>query len=86
MSFEKDGYTPGEVVNMIIEVDNSQCKANISNINITVNRTVNLRSQGAGTADFATLFRKTINGVAAGMAYVVFKMLHRVKTQFANNS
>lgn len=37
---------------------------------MTVNRTVSLRSQGHGTTDHATLFRKTINGVAAGQALI----------------
>jgi len=55
---------------MIIEIDNSNCSANINNISITVNRTVSMRSQGHGTSDHATLFRKTINGVHAGQAFI----------------
>jgi len=60
------------MVQMIIEIDNTDCTANVSHISITVNRTVSLRSQGSGTSDHATLFRKTINGVAAGQAFSVF--------------
>lgn len=72
MSFAKDGYTPGELVQMIIEVDNSQCTANINTITISVTNQVTLRSgQGAQTSDSRTFFTKTVNGVQAGAAFVV---------------
>ena len=66
---------------MIIEIDNTDCTANVSHISITVNRTVSLRSQGSGTSDHATLFRKTINGVAAGQAFIVIFYLLREQMQ-----
>jgi hypothetical protein len=80
MSFAKDGYTPGELVQMIIEIDNSQCTANVNTISITVTNQVTLRSgQGAQTSDSRTLFTKTVNGVAAGASYVVTRCPFREK-------
>jgi len=73
MSFAKDGYTPGELVQMIIEVDNTNCTANITTMSIMVTNTVSLRSaNGHGTTDSRTLFNKTVNGVPMGMSYVVY--------------
>ena len=87
MSFAKDGFTPGELVQMIIEVDNSQCTANISTISIGVSNQVSLRSgQGAGTSDSRTIFTKTVNGVAAGTAYVVNFGSFREKRPLDSNS
>jgi len=68
MSFEKDGYSPGELVQMIIELDNTQCKADISSISIRVSNSVTLRSQGRSTSDNYTIFTKVVGGVAAGGA------------------
>ena len=68
MSFEKDGYSPGDFVQMIIELDNTQCKANINTISISVTNNVTLRSQGRSTGDHYTIFSKAVNGVAAGGA------------------
>jgi hypothetical protein len=68
MSFEKDGYSPGEMVQMIIELDNTQCTANINSIYIKVTNSVTLRSQGRATGDNYTIFTKRVNGVAAGAA------------------
>jgi hypothetical protein len=63
---------------MIIEVDNTQCTANIKTISITVTNKVTLRSgTGAQTADNRTFLNKTVNGVPAGMAYVVTFLLYR---------
>jgi len=57
---------------MIIEVDNTQCTANIKTISISVTNKVTLRSgTGAQTADSRTFLNKTVNGVPAGVAYVV---------------
>ena len=82
MSFAKDGYTPGELVQMIIEVDNSQCTANINTISITVTNQVTLRSgTGAQTCDSRTFLNKTVNGVQAGVAFVVNLFLDRVIKQ-----
>jgi hypothetical protein len=67
---------------MIIEVDNSQCTANIKTISITVTNKVTLRSgTGAQTSDTRTFLSKTINGVAAGVAYVVFFYFYRAIKQ-----
>lgn len=71
MSFEKDGYMPGEMVQMIIEVDNTNCTANVNTISISVNNQVTLRSQGHATSDSRTFFTKQINGVYAGQALTV---------------
>lgn len=63
---------------MVIEVDNTQCTANINTISITVTNKVTLRSgTGAQTADNRTFLNKTINGVPAGGAYVVHLFLNR---------
>lgn len=62
--FEKDGYMPGELVQMVIEVDNSQCTADIPTIGIGISNTVSMKSNGAGTADHGTIIGKQINGVA----------------------
>lgn len=87
MSFAKDGYQPGELVQMIIEIDNSQCTANINTITITVANTVTLRSgQGAFTSDSRTLFTKTVNGVQAGAIFVVIYLLFRERKQSDSSS
>ena len=70
MSFEKDGYVPGDLVQMIIEVDNTMCTVNINTITISVTNHVTMRSQGRSTGDHYTIFRKSINGVPMGMAFV----------------
>lgn len=41
--FEKDGYTPGELVEMVMEIDNSNCKADIPTIKIGINSTISMR-------------------------------------------
>lgn len=65
---------------MIIEVDNTQCTANINTISITVTNQVTLRSgTGAATADSRTFLNKTVNGVPAGVAYVVHLFRDRDK-------
>lgn len=86
MSFGKDGFMPGEMVQMIIEVDNTNCTANINTISISVTNHVTLRSQGRSTGDSRTIFSKGINGVAAGMAYMVFSFGHRGTRPSANSS
>ena len=65
MSFEKDGYSPGELVQMIIEVDNSACEVNINTITISVTNHVSMKSGGHSTGDNYTIFRKSINGIGA---------------------
>ena len=62
---------------MIIGIDNTNCTANINRISITVSNHVTLRSQGHSTSDNYIIFTKSINGVPAGMAYVVFGCLFR---------
>lgn len=66
------------MVQMIIEVDNTQCTANITTISITVTNQVTLKSgTGAQTSDSRTFMNKTVNGVPAGVAYVVLLFLDR---------
>ena len=59
------------MVQMIIEVDNTNCTANVNTISISVNNQVTLRSQGHATSDSRTFFTKQINGVYAGQALTV---------------
>lgn len=56
---------------MIIEVDNSNCEANINVINVSINKTVTMRSGGSATSDGGSIYRKQINGVPAKMSKVV---------------
>ena len=86
MSFAKDGYIPGELVQMIIEIDNTNCTANITTISISVSKTVTMRSQGHSTSDSGTVFTKMINGLYAGEALVVRYVLFREKKRFVNHS
>lgn len=51
---------------MIIEIDNSMCTANLTNISIGISNTVTMRSSGSSTSDHIPIFSKTINGVYAG--------------------
>jgi hypothetical protein len=81
MSFAKDGYTPGELVQMIIEIDNTICNANVNTISISVNNQVTLRSQGHSTSDSRTFYSKEINGLYAGQSLVVLLLQLRVKRQ-----
>lgn len=77
---------PGEMVQMIIEVDNSQCTANVKTISIAVTNQVTMRSQGHSTTVPKTFFTKTINGLNAGESLVVYHLLFRVKRPSAINS
>jgi len=66
------------MVQMVIEIDNTQCTANITTISITVTNQVTLKSgTGAQTSDSRTFVNKTVNGVPAGVAYVVLLFLDR---------
>ena len=61
---------------MVVEVDNTQCQAPITAINISINNTVTMRSSGASTSDHKTIYSKRINGVPAGQARKVnFKFI-----------
>ena len=71
MSFAKDGFTPGEAVQMIIEIDNTNCTANVKTITVSVTNQVTMRSQGHSTGDSRTFFSKQINGLMAGQSLVV---------------
>ena len=66
MIYSKDGFQPGEMVALVIEVDNTQCQANVKSISIAVNNRVTLKSQGHSTSDHRRFFHKTIQGVLAG--------------------
>lgn len=56
---------------MIMEIDNTNCKADIPTISIGVHNTVAMRSNQSSTSDHGTIFTKQINGVAAGQSAVV---------------
>lgn len=64
--FEKDGYIPGEMVRVIVEIDNSMCEADIEGLHIAINNTVGLRSSDGSTADSFNIFNKTLPGIRAG--------------------
>lgn len=85
MSFEKDGYMPGELVQMLIQVDNTNCTVDINSITISVTNNVTLRSRGNSTSDHYTVFRKQVNGIPAGMAYTVNIRLFREKKLLENH-
>lgn len=55
---------------MIMEIDNTNCKADIPTISIGVHNTVAMRSNQSSTSDHGTIFTKQINGVAAGQSAV----------------
>jgi hypothetical protein len=71
---------------MIIEVDNTACQANINTISIAVTNHITMRSQGRATGDHYTIFHKSINGVPAGMAYMVSMTLCRATKPSENSS
>lgn len=77
---EKDGYMPGQMVQMIIEVDNSQCDANIESIRISVTNEVIMRSQGQTTTSHIDVFSKLTTDVPAKMSRMVhLKLISRAK-------
>ena len=43
--FEKDAYVPGEIANVMVEIDNSNCKLNIEKVNFCLRRNISLRSK-----------------------------------------
>jgi hypothetical protein len=53
---------------MVIEVDNSKCKADINWINVGISNTVTMRSSGHGTSDHKTIHHKQLNGIPAGLS------------------
>lgn len=71
MHFEKDGYTPGEQVRMIIEIDNTNCQVAVTSINIGVTNIVGLRSSQGSTSDTIHVFSKSVQGLPAGTKMVV---------------
>lgn len=68
---------PGEFVQMVVEVDNSNCEANINYVNISINKTVTMRSGGAATSDGGSIYRKQINGIPAKVAKVVIDVCYQ---------
>lgn len=64
--FEKDGYMPGELVQMIMEIDNTLCSADISSIWVSIDYTVTMKSQGSSTADNGNVYKKSLKGIQAG--------------------
>lgn len=64
--FEKDGYTQNEDVRMLIEIDNSQCTANIKGVDISVVNTVALRAGTSNASDTYDVFSKRTQGLPAG--------------------
>ena len=64
--FEKDGYMPGELVQIIVQADNSECKVDVPNSTISVDNTVTMSSQGRTTNSHNEIYSKTTNGMSAG--------------------
>ena len=62
---------PGEMVKLILEVDNSQCEANIQSIRISVTNEVTMRSQGASTTSHIAVFSKLTQAVPAKQTRMV---------------
>ena len=50
---------------MVIEVDNSQCTADINWINVGISNTVTMRSSGSSTSDIKNIYHKQLTGVPA---------------------
>ncbi len=65
---------------MIMEIDNSNCKADIPTISIGIHNTVNMRSNQSSTSDHGTVITKSINGVARGQSATVSIFLFRDPT------
>lgn len=64
---------------MVMEIDNSNCKANIPTISVGVHNKVQMNSNGAVTSDHGTIFSKQINGLGAGQTAKVMFFLFRAK-------
>jgi len=62
---------------MVIEVDNSNCEANINWMNISIRKTVTMRSNGASTADGGSIYHKQLNGVPARLSRKVSFLLFK---------
>lgn len=62
---------PGDLVQMVIEVDNSNCEADINWINVSIHKTVTMRSNGASTSDGGSIIHRQLNGVPARMSRLV---------------
>jgi hypothetical protein len=54
------------MVQMIIEVDNQYCSADVPTIDIAITNVVGMRSNQNSTSDSRTMFSKSINGLKAG--------------------
>lgn len=57
---------PGELVQMIMEIDNTFCSADITSIWVAIDFTVSMKSQGSSTSDNGNIFKKSLNGMLAG--------------------
>ena len=53
---------------MVIEIDNSNCEANINWINVSVTNVVSMKASGHSTSDNKTIFQKQTNGVPARLS------------------
>ena len=54
--FAKDGYMPGEVVQLVLEIDNSACEVGVEKIHVSVTNEVSMKSEGNSTSDRITIF------------------------------
>jgi len=67
--FEKDAYTPNEICRAMADINNSECGAEINNINIRLEQHIELRaSDGRVYNDRRILEQKDFDGLAANQS------------------
>jgi hypothetical protein len=59
------------MVQMILEVDNSQCEADIQSIHVSIDNQVTMKSQGASTTSHFKVLNKVTVGVPKNTSRVV---------------
>ena len=57
---------PGELVQMIMEIDNTFCTVDVTSIWVAIDFTVTMKSDGASTADKGNIYKKSLPGLPAG--------------------
>ena len=68
--FEKDAYVPGETARVVSEIDNSQCKLKITNINFALNQHITLRAGNHAKSFSYNLRNMSLGNVEPGQAFV----------------
>jgi sporulation-control protein spo0M len=52
--FEKNAYTPDETVKVVVDVDNSECKNDIEEFNVTLTRHIYLYCEGFSVTSYTS--------------------------------